>query len=102
MRFSHKPYCTMTGLSKLYSSRSFWRDSSEALGLNDASLLVMSPGAKCMIKKEIKLMPISRGIIHNTRLIKYLSMINDYSADISLRLISVRLSGLGIYHSCEL
>src|SRR5450830_874817 len=74
MRFTHKLYCTITGLSKLYSSRNFCRDSSLAFGLKLASLVVMSPGARCMIKKEIRLIPINSGTIQKTRFSRYLSM----------------------------
>ncbi len=74
MRLSHKPYCTITGLSRLYNSRSFCLDSSLAFGLKLASDAVMSPGAKCMMKKEIKLMPTSKGTIQNNRLSRYLIM----------------------------
>ena len=66
-RLTHKPYCTMTGLSKLYKARNFCLDSSLALGLKLASLVVMSPGARCMMKNEIRLMPSNSGTIHKMR-----------------------------------
>ena len=66
-------------------------DSSEALGLKDDSFEVTSPGARCIMKNEIRLIPISIGIIHRIRFIRY--------AVINYSIISFLLSGLGMNQS---
>src|SRR5210317_160620 len=68
----------MIGLSRLYISRNFCLDSSLAFGLKADSLEVMSPGARCIIKNEMRLIPINIGIIHKILFNKYFSITDSF------------------------